>query len=495
MGIYAFDRDAAPASFGARTVESHPDPVDAVVVIVGGTGDLAMRRIVPALYSLWRTGILGPGSRVIGMARKCLDDETYRKILAEAAFTPSCHGPALIHEADDAAWRRFMATVSYAQGDASSPATYRALAEGPLADNRANTLFYLACTPDRFGDAAKRIAEAGLAGKSCGAGGFRRLVVEKPFGTDLVSARELNSLLHRHYREEDIYRVDHYLGKDAVQNILYFRFANAIFEPLWNRKHIERVEISVCETGGIAGRGGYYDNAGATRDMLQNHLMQLFCLSAMEAPADMRAETVREEKVRLLRSVPHAEPTEVLSSCIRGQYGPGRDGLGGELPGYRQELFVRDDSATETFVALRLYVDNWRWRGVPFILKTGKALSRRSCDISVFFRQGDALAPDSNQLVLRIQPEEGVILRINAKAGDGERCVREELIGKLREGQSAARDAYERLLGDAVEQYILVCPRLAEPDGACPQTFTAKPIVERMQLDTPAWAQTGRAKV
>ncbi|MBN2874191.1 MAG: glucose-6-phosphate dehydrogenase, partial [Spirochaetales bacterium] len=408
-----------------------------VMVIIGGTGDLATRRIIPALYRLWLARGLPAGFRVVGTARRPLDDTAYRAMLETSCRSVD---PAF----DEASWSAFSVRITYLQGDASDPGAYGNLAASCFPSPEINGLFYLACTPDRFGDAAASIAAAGLAGYASEAVGYRRLLVEKPFGTDLASAHTLNTLLHERYDERDIFRVDHYLGKDAVQNILYFRFANAIFEPLWNRKYIDHVEITVAESGGIGSRGDFYDATGAARDMLQNHLMQLFCLCAMEPPSDLLSqEAVREEKVRLLRSVPHASMEEAPHVAVRGQYDD-----------YQVEPSVRPGSATETFVALRLDVDNWRWAGVPFILKTGKALSCRKTEIVVHFRPGDAEIPgpalDANHLVLRIQPDEGVVLRFNTKAPGSDKAVREELVGMLRDSAATVAGPYERLLADAM---------------------------------------------
>jgi len=408
-----------------------------VMTVIGGAGDLATRRIAPALFRLYRAGRLPDGFALVGVARRELDDAGYRSML-EAACREAEPG------FDATAWEAFSRGVSYLRGDASDRLLYDELRERHYRSASTDGLFYLACTPDRFGDAATRLADAGLAGFDSGAAGYRRLLVEKPFGTDLASARDLNRRLHERYDEADIFRVDHYLGKDAVQNILYFRFANSIFEPLWNRKHIERIEITVAESGGIGARGGFYDATGAARDMLQNHLMQLFCLCAMEAPSDLLSqEAVREEKVRLLRAVPHLSPADAAELAVRGQYS-----------GYRDEPSVRADSSTETFVAMRLEVDNWRWAGVPFILKTGKALAGRRTEIVAHFRPGETEAPgpalDANHLILRIQPDEGVVLRFNAKAPGSAQVEREELVGMLRDSAARTSGPYERLLADAM---------------------------------------------
>lgn len=413
------------------------------ITLIGGTGDLAVRRIVPALFQLWREGALGPDTRIIGMARRSMSDQAYRHFLKAGCLAKP--------EAVEADWEAFASRISYLRGDAADPQAYAELGSRYYRSPATNGLFYLACVPERFGDAAFGLAEAGLAGFRSEATGYRRLMVEKPFGTDLASARALNRLLHERYAESDIFRVDHYLGKDSVQNLLYLRFANALFEPVWNRQYIERVEISVSESGGIGQRGGFYDDTGAARDMLQSHLMQLFCLCAMERPADMSQDAVREEKVRLLKAVPRYEGGMPLLSCLRGQYGPNPE-LG--LCGYRDEPYVRQDSATETFVALRLSVDNWRWAGVPFILSTGKALSTHQAQISVVFRPATMDAsgqdPDANRLTLRIQPDEGAVIGLNVKARGGDASAADVLSGLFRPGKEPDRDTYVRLLGDAL---------------------------------------------
>jgi len=422
---------------------------DATIVLFGGTGDLASRRIVPALYRLERSGALPRTTRIVGLARRALSDGEYRAMLRESTRDAL---PAA--DWDEASWTRFASWVDYLRGDVSDPAAYALLKARYFSDTASDGVFYLACTPDRFGDVADGLADTGLAGKRSGASGYRRVLVEKPFGTDLASARALNRLLHERFDEADIFRVDHYLGKDAVQNLLYFRFANTMFEPMWNRRYVERVEVTVAESGGIGRRGGYYDDAGATRDMLQSHLMQLFCLTAMEPPEDLSAESVREQKVNLLRDVPGMAPAEADLRGVRGQYRPGFAPDGSALPGYRAEPFVRPDSTTETFVALRLDVDNMRWRGVPFILRTGKALSRRSTEITLYFRPSargmPGQDPDANRLILRIQPEEGLLLGFNVKAAGGEALEREELVGMLRDSASRTPGPYERLIGDAL---------------------------------------------
>lgn len=405
------------------------DGSDALIVLIGGTGDLAVRRIAPALYGLWSKGGLGQSSKIIGLARSELDDEAYRARLAEAAKAAA--GGALPPRFDE-----FLDLVRYERGDASMPDAYERLAAGALADPSANAVFYLSCAPGLYGDAARMIALAGLAGKRSRARGFRRLAVEKPFGTDLYSARVLNALLHRYYDEADIFRVDHYLGKDAVRDILRFRFKHALFEPLWNARHVRRVEIRALESGGIGDRGGYYDGAGALRDMVQNHLTQLLCLAAMDAPDDLSPDAIREGKVRLLRAVEAPDPKADGRAALRAQYAAGSG-----LPDYRAERFVAARSATETFVALRIAIRNGRWQGVPFVLCTGKALRERYCELKLVF-DGAGGAP--RELAIRIQPDPSVALRLDAgplEGWDG------RLAGRPSDGLGGDHP-YERILSE-----------------------------------------------
>lgn len=437
------------------------ETTNAVITIIGGTGDLAVRRIVPALYQLWMDGSLGPRSRIVGMARRSMSQEAYREFLMEACSTKPGFSRA--------AWTRFARRIHYLQGDASDHNAYKALRDAHYPSDKTNGLFYLACVPDRFGDAAAGLSAAGLAGYRSTALGFRRLAVEKPFGTNLASARALNRLLHERYAESDIFRVDHYLGKDSVQNLLYFRFANAIFEPIWNRQYIERVEIAVSETGGIGQRGSFYDDTGAARDMLQSHLMQLLCLTAMERPVDLSQDAVREEKVRLLKAVPRYEGGLPVLDSIRGQYRENPE-LG--LKGYHDEPYVRPLSNTETFAALRLSIDSWRWAGVPFILSTGKAMDAHKAEITVVFRptalNSTGQDSDANRLTLRIQPDEGVRIGLNVKAQGNDSSTADQLSGLFRRapGDTQAKDAYVRLLGDALAGNSTLFIRFDETEEA-----------------------------
>ena len=449
-----------PERLDAASCDLDPDrrPLEPVVVVVfGATGDLTHRKIAPALYNLARSGVLNPESALLGFARRPIPPEAFRAGLREACAGHSHTG------LDPALWERFAPRLSYLQGDLDDPAAYARLA-ALLAEpgTPKNALFYLAVAPDQFGLVARRLAAAGLgtAGRDPEeAGPWRRLVVEKPFGCDRHSAHELNRLLQDCFAEKDIFRIDHYLGKETVQNLLYFRFANSVFEPLWNRRYVERVEIDVFETGGIGTRGGYYDRAGAARDMLQNHLVQLLCLTAMEPPSTLDPESIREEKVKVLRSIPAYSLEEYAERSVRGQYLGGRSPEGRDIPDYLSEPKVRPGSRTETYAALRLEVDNWRFAGVPFLLRTGKALDRQASEIRVHFKRPpetlfagycrDKLEP--NSLVVRIQPEEGLLLAFNSKTPGVAGLKRGDLRFSYRERNTDYfPEAYERLLADAM---------------------------------------------
>ncbi len=437
------------------------EPRDAAIVVFGATGDLAHRKIVPALFNLQLAGILPEGVRIIGFARREQGDREFRASLKEACGRRSGTGPA-----DAAAWERFERRITYIRGEFADPAAYGRLAEELAAPGMPEgALFYLASAPESFETVARSLAAAGLGSPGRGGAarerpsGSRRLIVEKPFGRDRASARSLNAALQECFDERDILRIDHYLGKETVQNLLYFRFANSIFEPLWNSSHIQSVEIEVLESEGIGTRGGYYDGAGAARDMLQNHLIQLLCLTAMEPPATLDPEAIRDEKVKVLRSIRDYGREELLRRSRRGQYSAGVLAGGGSCRAYRDEPKVAPGSTTETYVSLRLEVDNWRFAGVPFVLRTGKALDRRMSEIRVNFRRppatlfsgwcGEALSP--NALAIRVQPDEGMALRFNAKVPGAARVGPSELRFAYREGnEDYFPEAYERLLADAL---------------------------------------------
>src|SRR5476651_2441412 len=353
-------------------------------VIFGATGDLTHRKIIPAFYHLAKNDLLPDDFAIIGFARRPKSDDEFRKDLGEALRQFSHTKPV-----DEAIWKKLAAHIYYFQGELDDPKSYQKLAEklkslpeSPKIGE--NYLFYLATSPEYFGQAAQNLHSAGLSSKSDGT--RHRLIVEKPFGSDLESAKKLNSDLQGAFAEKDIFRIDHYLGKETVQNLIYFRFANSIYEPLWNHLYIDHVQITVAEQVGVEARGGYYDHAGAARDMLQNHLFQLFTLVAMEAPASLDAESIRDEKVKVLRSIPTPSLEFLKANTVRAQYGGGFVN-GKPVPAYRQEEKVPQTSVTETFVAARFEIDNWRWHGVPFYLRTGKALAAQFTEINIVFKR------------------------------------------------------------------------------------------------------------
>ncbi|MEI6873715.1 MAG: glucose-6-phosphate dehydrogenase [Spirochaetota bacterium] len=426
-------------------------PEPAAIVIFGATGDLAARKIVPALYNLCRAGRFHPASRIIAVGRRALTTPAFRESLAEATRSFSHTG------FDEGIWNELALRLDYLEGDLGAASLYESLARLLAAPGMpAIRLFYLAVGPDQFSPVAAGLARAGLgsAGRLRGpVDRIGRLVVEKPYGSDLESARTLTRELHDAFAERDIFRIDHYLGKETVQNLLYFRFANSVFEPLWNRNYIESVEIEVLETSGIGNRGGYYDGAGAARDMLQNHLVQLLCLTAMEPPSSLDPEALRDEKVKVLRALPRYGAEDFLARSLRGRYT-----ASGAIPDYLSEAKVSPGSSTETYVALKLELDNWRFAGVPFFLRTGKALDRQVSEIRVHFRSppqklfsmpaGSHLA--QNMLTLRIQPDEGMWFSFNAKVPGFSRVTRSELRFSYRETDRYFPEAYERLIDDVI---------------------------------------------
>jgi glucose-6-phosphate 1-dehydrogenase len=388
------------------------------VVIFGANGDLTKRKLMPALYRLAYDRRLSAGFAVIGISRTQLSDDQFRENMKDAVKEFSENT-----KFDEDVWNGFCQGLYYLAGDISDPNMFHKLAEKVAEVDKArntggNVLFYLSIAPKQYAPTALGIGKAGLAKGN----GWRRLIVEKPFGHDLASARELSDQLHQVFDESDVYRIDHYLGKETVQNILAFRFGNGIFEPLWNRRYVNHVQITAAESIGVEDRGGYYDQAGALDDMIQNHLLQVMATIAMEPSASFRANSVRDERSKLLRSIRPMKPDEILQNTVPGQYGPARIG-GQEAAGYRQEKDVRPDSQTETYAAATFIVENWRWAGVPFYVRTGKRLPKRVTEIAIQFNaaplaifddmDGGVNAP--NLLIVRIQPEEGISLKFLSK--------------------------------------------------------------------------------
>jgi glucose-6-phosphate 1-dehydrogenase len=422
------------------------------MVIFGASGDLTRRKLIPALYRLAYGRRLPTGFTVLGISRTPLSDDQFRD-RAGQALEQFLGDPPL----DDTLWKAFANTLFYLPGDMQDPETYHRLrARLEEFEHRfetgGNVLFYLATHPSQYELAAGGIGAAGLARGN----GWRRLVIEKPFGFDLASARALNASLQQGFPERDIYRIDHYLGKETVQNILAFRFANGIFEPLWNRRFIDHVQITGSESIGVESRGDYYQEVGALRDMVQNHLLQVTATIAMEPSAVYEADTVRDERAKLLRSIRIPRGEDVPRDAVAGQYGPARVG-GVEALGFRQEPGVLPDSQTDTYAALTLFIDNWRWAGVPFYLRTGKRLPRRVTDIAIQFGPAPhapfpAAGPAPNLLVIRIQPDEGMSLRFLSKQPGGGMLLRPVSMDFSYGASFGAwqPDAYETLLVDAM---------------------------------------------
>jgi len=443
-------------SSGSCLNESRKPAEPCTIVIFGASGDLTSRKLIPALYHLYKDRQMPPSFRVVGLARREKTDDSWRDELRVALDQFSRSGPV-----DDKVWREFAKNLFYCQGDLTDPAAYERLEQlltsfgkAPL---RENLLFYLATLPSQFGTVVEKLHHADLLQKD--GAGWQRIVVEKPFGHDLASARALNQELTRFTRESQVFRIDHYLGKETVQNILMFRFSNSIFERLWNRDAVDHVQITVSEKLGVGQRGGYYEEAGALRDMVQNHLLQVLALVSMEPPGSLEAEPIRDEKVKLLKSIRPIRPADVAKQVVRGQYFAGV--VDGEpRPGYRQEPKVKSDSNVETYVALKLFIDNWRWSGVPFFLRTGKNLPVSTSEVRIQFRPtprvlfaaqcGDNMDP--NALALRLQPDEGIYLRFNGKVPGislGVRPVRMHFSYDAEFG-AYTPEAYERLLLEAM---------------------------------------------
>ncbi|MHB2169303.1 glucose-6-phosphate dehydrogenase [Alsobacter sp. R-9] len=437
------------------------DPFD--MVVFGATGDLAARKLIPALFRRDVAGQVPADARVIGVSRRLPSEGSFEALVRRSLQQ---HVPAeeLTAEAID----RFVARLAFVTLDAGGEAGWSDLA-ALLAEHPARIrAFYLAVGPDLFGAICERIGRHGLVTPAT------RVVVEKPVGKDGESARAVNDAVGRVFGERQIFRIDHYLGKETVQNLMALRFANALFEPVWNAAHIDHVQITVAETLGVAGRAGYYDTSGALRDMVQNHILQLLCLVAMEPPTSLDADAVRDEKLKVLKALKPISPQTVDAMTVRGQYRAGAS-AGGAVPGYLEEL-GRDDSTTETFVALKAEVENWRWAGVPFYLRTGKRLATRLSEIVVAFRPiphsifpGSAGAVRSNRLVMRLQPDEAVRLWLMIKdpGPGGMRLQHVPLDMTFADAFGVtAPDAYERLLMDVVRGSQTLFMRRDEVDAA-----------------------------
>ena len=465
-------------------------PQSNILVILGATGDLTRRKSVPALFSLYQQKLLPSKFKIVAFARRDKSTEEFRQDMLEGLKTH-----AGVSEKSPEMVNRFLNNVEYFRGDFNTLEAHKNLAarlkelEGPE-DIPENHLFYLATPPSTYENIIQHIGAAGLAQSQKA---WTRIIIEKPFGRDLNSARNLGSVVRNVFKEHQVYRIDHYLGKETVQNILVFRFANGIFEPIWNRRYVDHVQITVAESIGMEGRGAFYQETGILRDILQNHMLQLLSLVGMEPPSTFEADAVRDEKVKVLYAVQPLTIEEVDQSVIRGQYSSGS--LWGEpVPGFNKEEGIPEDSVTETYVAMKLFLNNWRWAGVPFYIRTGKRLPKRVTEVAIYFKSaplqifGSAKEDvTSNMLALNIQPDEGIALKFDSKVPGPSGKIRPVTMD-FRYGTSfgeKAPDAYERLLLDAMIGDSTLFTRADESEMAWE---LVNPILDR-------WQELGQVKM
>jgi glucose-6-phosphate 1-dehydrogenase len=461
-----------PLREGLR-LDRTPEPC--TMVIFGASGDLTRRKLLPALYNLFVDGLLPARFAVVGFARSEMTDDQFRQKALEAVRQFSRR------PVDPGPWDSFAHGLFYTSAGSLNPEDFQRLGEliaraGRERDTGGNRVFYLSVPPSAYSGIVHGLGTSGLAAPGKDGSGWARIIVEKPFGRDLETARALNQEVAQVFREEQVYRIDHFLGKETVQNILVFRFANGIFEPIWNRRYIDHVQITAAESLGVEGRAGYYEEAGALRDMVQNHMLQILSLVAMEPPIAFEARAVRDEKVKVLRAIRPLRGEDVARYTARGQYGPGWVN-GREVPGYRQEPNVDPASTIETYAALKLYVDNWRWAEVPFYLRTGKRLPKQTTEVAIHFKRAplllfrdmaDPASLESNVLAIRIQPNEGITLKFHAKVPGISVRIRAVNMDFLYGASFAVEPptAYETLLLDCLEGDSTLFARRDEIEAA-----------------------------
>jgi len=508
-----------------------PNPVPCAIVIFGASGDLAQLKLIPAIYELCRERLVSDRFVLVGYARSTekkdgtpLNDEQYRKDCYDAIKKHARRQPI-----DESVWKRMAPNIYYIAGSYDSADDHARLAKrlkelDKAHDTGGNRMFYISTPPEVFEGIICRLGERLQSHTPDNGTGFQRIIIEKPFGRDLKSAQDLNATLHRYFDEKQVFRIDHYLGKETVQNLMVMRFANSIFEPIWNYKYIDHVQITVSETVSADDRAGYYDKSGATRDMIQNHMFQLMALVSMEPPAALDATSIRDEKVKVYKSIRPMLPNLVESHAIRGQYGAGeyKDKSGmTPTPGYLKARGVVPNSKTETFAAIKLFIDNWRWSGMPFYLRTGKCLPEKLSEIVVRFRappltlfhkQCDDVYP--NDLVIRVQPEEGISWRLNGKVPGGSMAIKSVALDFLYKTAFKVEppEAYERLLYDALlgDQTLFIRGDEAEaawqvidpieetwaksnkpPQQYAPNTWGPKAAMDLIELDGRRWLHSG----
>jgi len=436
---------------------SDKTPSPTTMVIFGATGDLTRRKLLPALYRLKVLGLMPERFNIVGFSTRKLTHETFRKFAIEAVKEFSSQEPVEAKLDDLFTNTRFVS--SSFENDGGYARLAKVLDELDTSHAiPASRIFYFATPPSFFEIIVQRLDAEGFSHGDGKALNKPKIIIEKPFGRDLDSAHELNELIAKYFDEEQIYRIDHYLGKETVQNILFFRFANGIYEPIWNRRYIDHVQITAAETGGVGKRGKYFDESGTLRDMLQNHLMQLLTLVAMEPPASMSSGKVRREKIELIQALRPITCDDIAANTVRGQYGPGTTNAN-IVPGYRDEEGIPDDSTTETFVALKVFVDNWRWADVPFYLRTGKRLKKNVTEIAIHFKrvpiclftQSLTGCPENNTLILKIQPDEGIAFQFNVKRPGSSRHMEQVTM------DFSYKETFKAELPLAYERLILDC--------------------------------------